>query len=143
MKSPREILLERHRSAVPALDEIRRSVMTPTLPQRIAACGAANPKPRTNLLATLWQELFVCVRPVWAGLAAIWVVIIWLNLPEAEAPPRQTAAFPPLASPDSLIALREQRQFFSQLLELSPVSVNERAWHSGPRGAIDAPWATA
>lgn len=143
MKSPREILLERHRSAGPALDEIRRLVTAPDSAIKRTAPGAISPKPRTSLLTTLWQELFVCVRPVWAGLAGIWVVIVWLNLPVAETAPRQTVAFPPLAAPDSLIALREQRQFFSQLLELSPVSVNERAWHSGPRGAIDAPWATA
>ena len=134
MKSPREILLERHLSAVPALDEIRRLVTAP---------DAVSPKSRTSLLTTLWQELFVCVRPVWAGLAGIWVVIVWLNLPVTEAPLRPIAALPSLATQDSRIALREQRQLFSQLLELSPVSLSEPVWHSGPRGATGATWATA
>ena len=69
MKTPRDLLLNRHRPALPKLDVIRRTVLAehvggPALPDEAPA----------GFLAQAWFELFWSCRRAWIGLAAAWIL---------------------------------------------------------------------
>ena len=104
MKSPREILLERHQHASLRLDGIRR--------RAVASLEAgSDPAPsRPGWLRVLWTELFVPGRSAWAALATCWLAILVLNL-DATRPPATLAASPTSTlSPAMLSLAREQRR---------------------------------
>lgn len=83
MKTPRELLLARHRAAEPKLDAIRKR-----------AVATLDPRPSAfdSWLAVCWQELFWPCRRAWAGLAAVWAVILALNFSAAEHMAQPTVA---------------------------------------------------
>jgi len=74
MKSPRDILLEKHRSAEPKLDALRKEVL-----------GGLNNKETkkqswlAHLPENIWRELISPCRKVWAGLAVVWLAILVAN----------------------------------------------------------------
>ena len=116
MKTPREILLERHQTARPKLDEIREKVVW-------EGRRAAVPKSRVADTATLpvlsWREFIFSLRWHLAGMGAAWLLILLLNLnvgpsttlvsvvPAAKIPPPQII----------LASLRENRRELLQLLQ--------------------------
>jgi len=119
MKTPREILFERHQSAEPRLDAIRRQVLAEHL-KTDAADGNRQRQPSFSLpfvLAKLWQELVWPCRRFWIGVAAVWVVILALALITTAEAPKVAAYKPPAPNPEVLMALREQRNLLDQLLE--------------------------
>jgi hypothetical protein len=96
MKTPREILLERHRAAVPQLDAIRREILDAKFRRR-------------NLVATLWGELILPSRRVWSGLAAAWLLILVVNFAERDpAPAGKLSAAP------AMISLGEQQRLLNE-----------------------------
>jgi hypothetical protein len=114
MKTPREILFQRHQHAQPKLDEIRKKVVR-------EGRRAAVPETRVADTATLpvlsWRELFISLRWHLTGFGAAWLIIVLLNLnigrsnnlvstvPAAKIPPPQII----------LASLRENRR---ELLEM-------------------------
>jgi hypothetical protein len=84
MKTPREILFERHRQAEPKLDAVRRKALA-SLP---AAGSVISPHSNTRAafhraraaLRKAWLELIWPSRRVWAGMAVIWLVVLAANL---------------------------------------------------------------
>ena len=75
MKSPREILLERHREAGPKLDAVRKEVLS----------GLNNEETKeqswlTHLPGNIWRELIGPYRKAWAGFVVVWVAIIFANI---------------------------------------------------------------
>lgn len=88
MKTPREILLARHRAVNTKLDQIRREVVDDI--RRRERSADARPEERVNrpFLAAaalkLWRELVWPSRGKWAGLAAVWLVILGYNLGSSE-----------------------------------------------------------
>ena len=160
MKTPREILLQRHQSAQTRLDAIRKNVLaaqesavesirptqnaviTTEAPVRFhpaehitlspgeregvrASVNTVNSPAQSTLKAQeilsflamkLWQELFWPCRRVWIGLGAAWLVILILNLAAGQTPKLavNTTARP---TRETLMAVREQRRFFIQLLD--------------------------
>jgi hypothetical protein len=112
MKTPRETLLARHRSAEPQLDAIRRRVLTPAeenQPQEESALSR---------VIESCREFFRVPRIAWVGFAAAWLVIITLNLASSDAPQTNVAVVkaPAKHSPEMLQALREQKRFFAELV---------------------------
>jgi hypothetical protein len=111
MKTPREILLARHRSAEPQLDAVRRHVI-----DRMEQHDREGSWFR--LFAQLCRECVGMPRFVWPGFAAIWLIIIGLHvasretLPESEA----MATTRTIRSPEMLQALAEQRRFYVELV---------------------------
>jgi len=118
MKTPRELILQRHQSVEPKLEAIRG--------EDLAACAratAAQPSRQldpsfslTFVAMKFWQESIRPWRRLWAGMAAIWLVLLALNLATRETPKmagHQTA--PP--DPEFLAALREQQRLMRQWLE--------------------------
>jgi hypothetical protein len=105
MKTPRDILLEHHRAAAPKLDAIRRDVLN--------AGGEQAPQDSWSLHGFLWS-----LRWHLAGMSAIWLVIIFLNMDPGQGP-RMTAAVLPVkrASPQVvLLSLRENRRQIAELI---------------------------
>lgn len=102
MKTPREILLREHRGASPKLDAIRAEVLA----------GINQPQPPRT---ALWRDwLWPCPR-VWAGLAAVWLVILLMNLAAGNVPSHRATA--PLAfSRQQLLEAKRQQQMLAKLI---------------------------
>lgn len=112
MKTPRELLLNRHRAAAPRLDAIRESVLASV------AREAAPPAPvdaAATCCLTLWRELFLPCRRIWSGLAAVWLVLIALNLAQHDfASKNQLVAVP------RVMSFRAQQKLLGELLAERP-----------------------
>ncbi|HVM59482.1 MAG TPA: hypothetical protein VMV72_01320 [Verrucomicrobiae bacterium] len=112
MKTPREILLNQHKSAEPRLDRMWTQKLVPALD------GNATPVSRNVLFAAgwkMWQELILPSRRIWAGLACAWVVIAVMDLASSRTATevaRQTK--PP--SREEVRVLIEQRRMLTQLI---------------------------
>ena len=113
MKTPREILLARHEPVEPKLDRIRRDAVrvaadvnrrTPAVREFTFAATAA------RALATLYSELVWPARQIWAGLAAVWLVLLSVNFATREpAPAREARRMTPESSQlEGMLRLREQ-----------------------------------
>jgi hypothetical protein len=131
MKTPREILLNRHQAAETRLDQIRREAI------RVAADVNRRSSPVRELtfaasafrpLATLWRELVLPARMTWASIAAIWLVIGIFNLSQSD----QTTAMARVSpmTPQELRAASEQRR--ELLLELALLPTTEPAMPPKP-----------
>ena len=108
MKTTREILVARHRAAQPKLDEIRRKVVT----------DACRTRTQRFNIVSWWEELFRLPRTALAGLALTWIAIVALNVSSSETPRAEVlmAKSPANPSPETLRALREQKQLFAEMV---------------------------
>jgi hypothetical protein len=136
MKTPREILVKRHRSAEPRLDRLWADSLAPKLRFELSSATAAEPVHQNLLFAAgwkLWRELIWPNRRVWTGLGCAWVLIIVLNVASYEPSPQVAAkAEPP--SREELRALIEQRQMLAQMMDPVSGPAGRRKSHpSGPR----------
>jgi len=131
MKTPREILLARHRAAGDKLDAIRQSVIAREV------SGVA-PLPRNSqswwlrCLSIPWQELFLPSRRVWSALAAVWILIFVVNISQRDPINRVTGR--PEHAPAVMMSWQVQQQLMSQLLaERSTPVEADRPQNSPPR----------
>ena len=115
MKTPRDILLERHRAAEPTLDAIRRGVVA----------GEFNNKetkePKEGLVAWLlrcltapWRELILPSRRIWTGLATVWALIFIINLSQRDTISSVTGK--PVRSPAVMMSWQVQQRWMNELL---------------------------
>jgi hypothetical protein len=115
MKTPRDILFGRHQAAVPKLDAIRHEVVTIELPEgrRVAV-----PKFRVAYTATLpkliWLELIWPCRRIWAGLAAVWVLIFVVNISQRDGSQAAIAKSSPPT--EVMMTFRDQQKLLDELL---------------------------
>ena len=126
MKTPREILLERHQTAGPKLDLIRTDILNSEL--------GAGVVPGTRLAKAAvspWQWLTVIRREIlqpfrWhlAGLGAAWLVVALLNLDPSAAPTVGVARKNSPSPQQILASLRENRRQITELTE-PPVQAGE------------------
>lgn len=129
MKTLREVLLEKHRRAEPKLDAIREQVNAGL------AAGSTETPSRSKQMAREWQpdasafqigwrKLLWSLRWHMAGLSAVWLVVVALNID--HTPDRtQGATRGSGPSPRQLLAaLRENQR---QLRELIAVPASEPA----------------
>jgi hypothetical protein len=118
MKTPREVLLKRHERVETKLDALRKHVVAE---HAAVATGGESREPRPSLSLSLvalklWQELIWPCRRIWLGMAAVWLVIAFLNLsPDKTLTLANVETTAP--NPETLMALREQRRLLVQLLE--------------------------
>jgi len=137
MKTLREILLERHTAAEPALDDVRRkSLASLSSPYPISQNWAV------SVMVAVWNELILPCRRVWSGLAAVWLVIVGLHLATGSKPKMTVAESEPLDRA-TIMVLREQRQIMAQMLETAPPAAAARPPAPGPRGDVRRPVAMA
>jgi hypothetical protein len=117
MKTPREILLTRHQSANPKLDDRRTKALSTAFSD--APCTARNAQmegllPVRAALA-VWRELIWPCRRAWAGMAALWVVMWGINRGLSDV--QSTVLNVPSASAPALLeALEEQRRMLTELI---------------------------
>ena len=104
MKTPREILLEQHRSAAPKLDAIRNEVLN-------AERRGAEAHP--NWLVLCWRELIWPSRRIWTGLAAVWVLILAANISLREHSPAIVKSGSPS---EMMMTLKDQQKILAELL---------------------------
>ena len=106
MKTPRQILLEKHQSAAPHLNRIAEEVLRQTTPRQENA-RRAEPGPR-------WTDWLWPSPVAWGAVAAVWVAIIGLHL--AGSDPRPARPVLARQTPATLQALREQRELLVELV---------------------------
>jgi hypothetical protein len=96
----------------------------------LEAARAASPRlptldPRqTGWLSTLNQQLSAILWPnpkAWAGLMAVWIVILTLHFAVREEPESVAKKMTP-PSPEVIAALKEQGRFFAELIGSSEAS---------------------
>ena len=122
MKTPRELLLDRHRAVEPKLDQIRAGVVANELE------FASPPEPRRRhwlpeATAIVWQELILPSRRLWAGLAAAWVLILAINLAGRGT---LLPARPSSAGPGVLQVVAEEKRVLAELLQTAAPPAAER-----------------
>lgn len=115
MKTPREILLGRHKAMDPKLDKIRQDVIaefnnkestTRSLSDRLVSLLHGFPN-------VLWRELILPSRRIWAGLAAVWILILAANFSIQDSAETKMAKSP--SSSELIMAYRQQQQLMSEL----------------------------
>ena len=91
-----------------------------------------NPQPVSGWRALLWP----CPQ-AWAGLAAVWFVLLGLHLVDPEtAAPATAQAVPP--SPEMLVLLHEQKRLFAELISGSEPADMDRPKPFVPRPRSEA-----
>jgi hypothetical protein len=125
MKTPREILFERHRRAEPRLDAVRQHALA-----ELTAAGSVEElrqgrnerllsrrldNSEYGILKKAWLELFWPYRRAWAGMAMVWLALVAANLGM-----KATATSSPAARSahrgDLVQAVEEQRRLLAELL---------------------------
>ncbi len=82
-----------------------------------SAPNTAHPTP--SLLSTIHSQLSALLWPcpqAWAGLAAVWLVILAVNYAGEDKSEIMTAKSPP-PTPQMMMALQEQRKMLAKLIE--------------------------
>ncbi len=125
MKTPREIVLNRHQSAETPLDQIRRDVVAELRHEKAANC---EPPFLVAAGLKLWRELILPARRTWAGIAAVWMVIGVMNLAQSDRTTAAVGVSP--VTPQELRAASEQRR--ALLLELALLPISEPAEPAKP-----------
>ena len=128
MKTPRELLFERHRAAEPKLDTLRQKTVS-----RLAKAPAVNSRPSAP--RSSWRDMLLSLRWHLAGLSAVWLVVLVLNIDHSQAP-SSVLAKQNIPSPQQLLtALRENRR---QVLELTGARVVAGVLEARPRSEVAA-----
>ena len=127
MKTPREILLERHRTATPKLDAIRHEIVNSKFR-------------RGNFALTLWQELIFPSRRIWASLATIWIFIFIINVSQCDHSPIAIAKSSP--SPEMILTFRQQEKLLTELIGQNEPRVAEPPKAFLPRPSSERPFET-
>ena len=110
MKSPRDILLERHRDAGPKLDDVRRRVIVDELNHK----ETTEQSWLARMPENIWQELIRPCRKVWAGLAVVWLGILLANV-SMRSPGTAMAKKEPV-SKETVIAFQQQKRLLEELI---------------------------
>ncbi len=117
MKTPREILFTRHETAAPKLDAIRQSAVAAVCDRRISTVRAHERRSQTaaaRILETFWQELIWPSRRIWAGLAAVWILIFVFNFSQRDPAELMARKSPP--SPEMILTFRQQERLLAELI---------------------------
>jgi hypothetical protein len=121
MKTPRDILLERHQAAIPKLDTIRHDVLNAEF-----KVGQASRLSLSSIffqmetgwkpvLRLLWRELIIPCRRTWAGLAAVWMALFIFNVSQRDESELAARKLPP-PSPEAIMAWRQQEKLLAELI---------------------------
>ena len=121
MKTPREILFARHQAAAPKLDTIRHDMVNAEF--NVGQASRLSPSEKTMKLETgatpvlrlLWRELIWPSRRIWAGLAAIWILIFGFNVAQRD-PAEVLARKSPPPAPQMILTFRQQERLLTELI---------------------------
>jgi hypothetical protein len=124
MKTPREILLARHRSTEPRLDAIRQASVAAVY-RRNATDDASQRRSQTAATIhfvswclrcpnKLWSELILPSRRIWTGLATVWVLLFAINFSQRDKVSSVTGQ--PVRSPAVMVNWQTQQRWMNELL---------------------------
>lgn len=111
MKTPRELLFNRHQAADAKLDQIRHEAVS-KLGIPIEPWKSSLP---VLVLLKLWQELIWPCRRTWAALAAVWLLMLGVNVSLRD--PGQITLAKPSPSGGMMMALQQQERLLAELSE--------------------------
>lgn len=111
MKTPREILLERHKTAEPKLDEIRKTVVASVCDRRMRNSPAVADRHDS------FREFIFSLRWHLAGMGVAWLLIVLLNLNVGHST-TLAAAMPAAKIPPPQIILASLRENRREVLEM-------------------------
>ena len=112
MKTPRELLLERHRAQSAALDQIRERVIAHEFRESPMLVRQESLRPRFADFSA-WLTF---PRATWGGFAAAWCVILGLNLATQSETETLIAASATVNSREFLAGMQENRAQLAALL---------------------------
>jgi len=141
MKTPREILFERHRQAEPRLDEVRRKALADlTAAENTEALRRHRSEAECGLPKKIWLELIWPSRRAWAGMACLWLALLAANLgikaTATSSTPARSAQRAELVQ-----AIEEQRRLLAELLPATkPQPAEPPRPGSRPRSQRPAPF---
>jgi hypothetical protein len=122
MKTPRDLLLERHRQRSPALDRLRERVIAQELGagtemiRQARTAPARDRLPACPALLARWFTWLNWRRAAWSGFAALWCVILGLNLAAEHEMGTGAAASAPIDPAQFFAGLQENRAHLAALL---------------------------
>lgn len=113
MKTPREILLAQHRAADQKIDAIRHNLVSELNRQETREPGSANIFVSWFLGCSkkIWDELILPSRRTWSGLAAVWLILVAINVSLHDSTPAGKI----LASAPVMMSLPEQQRWMNEL----------------------------
>jgi hypothetical protein len=116
MKTPRDILLARHQTAMPKLDAIRREVVANLNHQDTKAPSRTIDLVSWCLggLIQLWRQLFWPCRRIWSGLATMWIFLAAVNLAQRDNVSSVTGK--PVRSAEVIMSAQNQQRWLNELL---------------------------
>lgn len=147
MKTPRDFFLERHRAATPRLDRIRDEVLTSELTEKKRTepephAGGSADRSLPWVAQTVWRELVRPCRRAWTGLAAVWLLVLGLNI-AAPNDPQTLVHAPAPPAPEVLAALREQSRMLTELLDSGVAPKTDSSEPTAPERRSDRRLQTA
>jgi hypothetical protein len=132
MKTPREILLEQHRSAAPKLDAIRREVLAEKVTPARAGGSGALAAVWLNWPVVLWRELIWPCRRIWTGLAAVWVLLFIVDFSQRDNVSGVTGK--PARSGEVIMSLQAQQRWMNEpLADRSAPPETDRSRNFAPK----------
>jgi hypothetical protein len=141
MKTPREILFNRHQAVEPKLDAIRQEAVRAaadvnrrTAPGRDFAFAAAV----LHALAAPFRELIFPARRIWAGFAFVWLAIVAVNLADsdrAEIAGRKSGSM----QSGTLAAWKQEQKLFSELLGPAEAYEADKSESGSPKPRSERP----
>src|SRR5271170_2934816 len=128
MKTPRDILFARHQSAAPKLDAIRHEVLSAEFQNKDQIPFLV------NLPLAFWRELFWPSRRIWAGLAAIWILICVVNFSQRDKSEMMAGKIP-LPSPEIILTFQQQERLLAELTDQqeAPIAAPPKLFLPQPR----------
>jgi hypothetical protein len=128
MKTPRDILLERHQAAAPKLDAIRQSAVAAVCDRRISTDCVRERRSQaaaTMIWRIIWHELIFPCRRTWTALAAAWIALFIFNVSQRDKVELAARKLPP-PSPEAVMAWRQQERLLAELIGPSTPGDAER-----------------
>lgn len=134
MKTPREILFERHRQIEPKLDVLREKTVAElgaAADGRITRASQTESPAVSGILRTVWLELIWPCRRAWAAMAVVWLGVAAANV-AMKAPFSSAGMARSAPAPNMIQALDEQRRLLAELLP--PVAATPAVKRTKPSG---------
>jgi hypothetical protein len=139
MKTPIEILFERHRGATPKLDTVRRTVIAGlTQAQPLDATEVSSQPDKLRSGPASFRDFVLSIRWHLAGIGAAWILVMLLNLEHSPTPVPDAARASKPSSGELLTAWRENRRQILELMELPVVEQTPPASAPQRRGELQA-----
>jgi hypothetical protein len=140
MKTPREILFERHRAAEAKLDVVRERALAELgnkgadIPVRTNFQGAAQTE--SSLLSS-WRNFLLSIRWQVAGLSAAWLVVLLLSIDHSAATASAGKQIP--SAQQLMAAVHENRRQVRELTGAAAVEISSS--QLGPHSSLRGPHA--